>query len=446
MTSILRENKTTMALAFPIITGQLSQMLIGLVDTVMIGRVGTVELAAAAFSNVLFFVPFVFGIGLFASVSVMVAQAHGAQRDDEGREIYRNGYLLALILGLLMALGLIGTFPFLGQLGQPAAVVTAVPSYLLWMALSLIPTLPMFTIKHVAEARNRPWAVLWITLGGVGLNVIFNYVLIFGKFGSPALGLAGAGIATLLARLATWWALWVYQKQSNSIAPVRPDQWLRRPTFATCRQIARIGLPISCQLMLEVGTFGAVALLMGRFGSEALAAHQITVSCAGFTFMVPLGIAMAVTIRVGHSLGCGQPERCTPILIGAHATTFLVMGTSALTFLFGGAWIAGLFSPDPSLIEAAAGLLAIAAAFQIFDGGQVISMGGLRGIKDVNLPTALIFVGFWVIGIPLGAYLAFARDFGPRGLWIGLATGLGFAALVLTLRLAQKLRKKLKAN
>ncbi len=445
MTSIFRENKTTLALAFPIITGQLSQMLIGLVDTVMIGRVGTTELAAAAFSNVLFFFPFVFGIGLFAAISVMVAQAHGARQEDEGREIYRNGYLLALLLGVLMALGLIATFPILPFLGQPEAVVEAVPSYLFWMALSLIPTLPMLTIKHVAEARNRPWTVLWITLGGVGLNVVFNYILIFGKFGSPALGLAGAGIATLLARLATWWALWAYQKHSRSIAAIRPARWLQRPDLAKCRQIARIGLPISGQLMLEIGSFGAVALLIGRFGSEALAAHQITISCAGFTFMVPLGIAMAVTIRTGHSIGSGQPERCRPIVIGAHATTLLLMGTSALAFLLGGAWIAGLFSPDPGVIATTATLLAIAAAFQIFDGAQVVSMGGLRGIKDVNIPTAIIFVGFWLIGIPLGSYLAFARDFGPRGLWIGLASGLGFAALVLTLRLFQKLRKQIVA-
>jgi MATE family multidrug resistance protein len=441
LTGLLKENKVTLALAFPIITGQLSQMLMGLVDTLMIGRVGTVELAAAALTNVLFNFPFVLGIGLLVAVSVMVAHAHGSNDEEDAAEAYRNGYLLSIFLGLLLAASLLASIPFLGILKQPEDVTAAMPPYLFWMALSLFPTVPMLTIKHFAEAKNRPWTVLWIMMGGVLLNIILNYLLIFGKFGAPALGLEGAGVATFLARVLCWWGLWLYQKHSKALAGSRPVKWLQPLDRQKCAQAWKIGLPVTGQLAMEFGSFGAAAILIGQFGGAALAAHQITVSCAAFTFMIPLGLSMAVTIRVGHVIGAGETSRCRRIVIGSHATAFLVMGTTALFFLFAGEEIAALFSRDPEVIGLTASLLVFAAIFQIFDGAQVVSMGSLRGLKDVNLPTAIIFISFWMIGIPLGASLAFIWDYGARGLWIGLAAGLGVAAGILTARLAFKIHQ-----
>lgn len=416
-------------------------MLIGLVDTIMIGRVGTVELAAAAFTNVIFNFPFVVGIGLFAAVSVLVAQSHGAEEHKDGEEAYRNGYLLSLICGIVLAGALLATIPFLSLLGQPEEVVEATPRYLVWMALSLIPTLPMLTIKNFAEAKNRPWTVLWIMLGGVMVNIVMNYILIFGHFGAPALGLAGAGIATLIARLVTWWALWIYQKHAPALAESRPERWLKPLNIEKCKQLIKIGLPITGQLSMEFGSFAAAALIIGTFGSTALAAHQITINCAAFSFMIPLGLAMAVTIRVGHSIGAKEPERCMKILIGGHATSLMAMGVTATAFLFAGEAIASQFTRDPEVIALTVSLLFYAAAFQIFDGAQVISMGALRGIKDVNIPTAIIFTSFWIIGIPFGAWLAFYGGQEATGMWMGLATGLAIAAVVLTIRLVKKLRQ-----
>jgi MATE family multidrug resistance protein len=440
MKAILKENKKTLTLAFPIIAGQLSQMLLGLVDTLMIGRLGTVELAAAAFVNVLFFLAFVPAIGWFAAVSVQVSHAFGADRQSESAESFRNGLLVSILLGFLLSALLLALIPFLGLLRQPPEVVAMTPPYLLWVALSLIPIVPAMTIKSFAESRNHPWAVFWILLGGVGLNVLLNYALIFGELGAPALGLVGAGVATFIARLLSLGALLYYLNRSRSMAPGRPDRWLKRLDRAECAETARIALPVAGQLLLEIGAFTIAALLIGQFGSVALASHQIALTLASLTFMLPLGLSMAVTIRVAHSLGRGDAHQCRNLLTGAHITTFLIMGTCALTYVLAGDILARAFTTDPDVIALASSILVIVGFFQIFDGVQIISNSALRALRDVNVPTGIIFGCFWIVGIPLGALLAFAYDFGAQGLWIGLAAGLVVASFCLSIRLLGKLR------
>lgn len=429
-----------MALAFPIIGGQVSQMLLGLADTLMIGRLGTVELAAAALVNVLFYFPFVLAIGWFAAVSVQISHAHGGDRHAEAAESFRNGLLVSGIMGLVLAASLFVILPFLPYLRQPPEVTAMTPPYLAWVALSLITLVPAMTIKSFAEAKNHPWAVLWIMLAGVALNVLLNYILIFGNLGAPALGLAGAGLATFIARALTLVGLWYYLKHSKRLAPSRPTRWLAPLNWRECRSTLKIACPISGQLSLEFGAFAVAALLIGQFGPVALASHQIAITCASFTFMLPLGLAMAVTIRVAHSLGKGSGAQCRNILIGAHGTTLLMMSVCALVFILGGDQIAAAFTTDPAVITLTGSLLIVVALFQVFDGTQIISMSALRGMRDVNRPTGIIFFCFWVIGIPLGAALGFPGQMGALGLWIGLAIGLAFAALILSLRLSGKLR------
>ncbi|MEO0796207.1 MAG: MATE family efflux transporter [Verrucomicrobiota bacterium] len=441
MQSIIRENNQTLKLAFPIACGLLSHLLMGLIDTLMIGHLGTVELAAAAFSNVLHHFPFVMGFGLYSSVAVMVSHAHGSQNNGQATEAFRNGYLLALIFGLTMAVALIACIPFLHLFQQPAEVIEIVPEYLFWLALSLVPTFPMMTIKKFAEAQNQPWSVFWIMLCSVLLNIGLNYALIFGQLGAPQLGLAGAGIATLLARLASWAGLYFYLQKSSRLSATRPLKYIGPWNRSACQRTLRLAAPISGQLVMEYGAFAMAALLIGQFGSAALAAHQITLSCASFTFMIPLGISMAVTIRVGQALGSNDLASCKQIALGGHLSTLVVMVFCALVFVFGGDWIASAFSRDPDVVLLATALLGIAAAFQVFDGIQIISMGALRGLRDVNLPTLIIFVSFWLVGIPLGAGLAFFADMQTSGLWSGLASGLALAAAILSLRLMQKLRE-----
>ena len=433
--SIFRECRATMALAFPLIAGQVISMLMGLVDTLMIGRVGTDELATAAFVNVLFHTPFVLGIGLCGAVSILVAQAHGGLNRKSMAAVFRNGLLWSVVLGVAMMLLMLACLPFLGLFRQPEEVLALTPSYLVWLALSFVPMAPALVIKSFADAQNHPWPVLWIMLGSVLANVLLNYVLIFGHFGVPALGLAGAGIATLLARILMFVLMWIYLRRSFHLASSSPERWLLAPDVQISRDLFRISLPISGQLFLEFGAFSLGALLIGQFGAVALAAHQVTITCAATTFMVPLGLAMAVSIHVANTVAADRLDQTRDLVIGAHGIALLMMLTTAGTFIFGGEMIARSFTPDLAVVALAAKLFVVVAFFQIFDGAQVVSISALRGFKDVNLPTAMTLLSYWGGGIPLGAWLAFSLGLGATGIWIGLAFGLALAAVILTIRL-----------
>jgi MATE family multidrug resistance protein len=253
------------------------------------------------------------------------------------------------------------------------------------------------------------------------------------------LGLTGAGVATFLSRTVTLLAIWGYLRQSKTLAPSRPRQWLIPLQRKESGELIRMATPISGQMLMEFGAFATATLLVGQFGSVSLAAHHIALTCAATTFMVPLGLAMALTIRVGHTLGSGEPDRCRRVIIGAYVSAFLFMCSAAAFFIFGREWIAHGFTRDPQVIELTLTLLLITAVFQIFDGGQIISMGALRGLKDVNIPTALVFACCWLFGLPLGVWLAFFQGGEAIGQWWGLALGLALTAAMLTLRLIHRM-------
>ncbi len=441
MKALFAETRKTLRLAFPIMVGQLGQMLLGLADTLMVGRVGTVELAAVAFVNVLVTIAIVVGIGLSAAVSVQVSHAHGAEDAPAASEILRHGLLLCVAGGMLMGGVLLALTPFLWLFHQPAEVIAITPPYLAWVAASMAFMMPTMVIKAFAEAKNHPWPVFGIQIAGVLLNVALNRVFIFGLGSMPAWGLTGAGFATFLARLATLAAIWGYLRGSRTLAGSRPVRWLHRLDPRECRALLRLAAPIAGGLTLEFGAFALGALLIGQFGSIPLAAHQIAITCAATTYMFPLGISIAVSIRMGHSMGGGNATLCRRIVLGAHAVGILIMGGFALAYIFGGQAIAAAFNPDPTLVALAVRLLVIAAIFQLFDGIQIISMGGLRGLRDVHVPALLIFVSYWMLALPLGSYLGFHRGQGAVGLWVGLALGIAVAAAILSLRLSQRLRR-----
>lgn len=443
MSSLLQENRKTLALALPLIAGQLSQMLLGLTDTLMIGRVGTVDLAAAAFANALLYLPLSLTIGLAVAVSIQVAYYHGAGQRRRAGESLRHGLFISLILALVLAALICLSVPFLGYLDPPDEVLALVPPYLYWVGFSFLAMVPTMVIKSFAEAQSEPWMVLWIQLGGVALNVILNVVFIFGHLGVPALGLTGAGIATCLSRFLTVAALWYYLVRSRRLKVALPPVWLRRLERAECMTLTKMACPIGGQMLIEIGAFTMGAFLIGQFGAVALAAHQIAVTCATVTFMLPLGLAMAVTIRVGHAVSADEPVRCRRIVVGAQGMGMLMMGTCALSYVFLGNLIARGFTLDPDVVSLTSTILIIVAIFQLFDGIQVISSAALRGMRDVNCPTFILFVCFWLVAIPLGAALGFIGQHGALGVWTGLAVGLGLAAIALSLRLWFKLRKVL---
>ena len=432
-----RELRPTLALAFPIIIGQVSQMLIGLTDSAFIGRVGTVPLAAAAFTNGVFGVFYVVGIGLLLGAGVFAARDHGAGDEAGCAAWLRHGRALALAVGLgsLAVMALLSTQ--LHRFGQPPEVVAIVRPFFLLIATSFVPALVFQVQRQFAESLGRPWIPMGIILADVVLNVFLNWVLVFGHLGFPALGLVGAGWATLLARLAAVAAIAWLLRASPHFAAVRNAPWAgwERARFVALLQL---GVPAGGMLLFEAGAFAASALMMGWLGTLPLAAHQIAIGCASLTFMVPLGLALAVSLRISKALGAGRRDALRPIGFGALATGLACMVGFALVFALAGRFITAGFTPAADVAALAAQLLVVAAIFQLFDGGQVISAGALRGLGDVKVPTLITFIAYWVISLPLGYGLAFHTPLGPVGVWTGLASGLAFAAVFLGWRFHHK--------
>jgi len=434
--AIFHENRKTLALAAPIIAGHVGQMLMGWADTLMVGHVGITPLAACAFANTILAVALVFGFGIMSSVSVRASQAFGAGRGTG--KVYRAGLLLGALLGLLLCAGVLALLPVLEWFHQPHAVNIAVTPFLALTAISIIPVMLFTASKTFSESLSRPWPAFWIVIGGVALNVALNFVFIFGNLGAPALGLTGAGIATLTARVATVVALLVFMSRSRYFRPHLGHAAGERSMRRELLDLLHIGLPAGGQYLAEVGAFAAASLMMGWIGVNALAAHQIAITCAATTFMVPLGIGMAVTVRVGQAAGAGEFERVRPISFGGLGMALVVMACTALGFILGSRGIAGLFVSEPDVLALSASLLVVAGFFQLVDGAQIVAMNALRGLADVRVPMLLAIFSYWCVALPLSWLLTFRVGVGPAGVWSGLAIGLLVAAGLLSWRFLWK--------
>lgn len=439
MPRFVSELRQSLLLAGPIVAGQVGQMLMSLADSVMIGQVGTVPLAASAFASAVAHVLMIPGLGLLSPVSVRVAQAKGIDDHRGAGEELRHGLAIAIIAGIGCALLLFGAFPFLGYLDQSPEVVEESIPYLGYIGASLLPILLFHALKQFYEGSHRPTAPMWILMGGVLLNVILNWIFIYGKLGAPALGLAGAGLATLISRWAIVFALFAALVRSRQFAQDLPTRWLAPLHYPRLRSFLGVGVPIAFQYSFEVGAFSVAGILMGRFGAVPLAAHQIALSCAAFTFMFPLGLSMAAGVRVGQAFANGDHQRIPSIGRSCLVASGAIMLLFGLVFLFAGNEIASAFTRSsdvsgPAVVALAAKLLIVAGIFQLFDGTQVVAIGALRGLNDVILPTLITFVAYWVLAIPFAWILAFPVGLGPMGVWLGLAAGLATAAVFLATR------------
>jgi MATE family multidrug resistance protein len=433
-----REGRLTAALALPLAAGQISQIFISLADTLMVGRLGVLPLAAATFANNILYVPFIFGLGFSMAISIRVSQARGAGDREAARAALRHGLYLALIVGALTMLGGWGIQPFLGFFHQDPEIIRAVPRYFLLIAASMIPAMGAMAVKNHADAMNKPWPPFWIMLAAGGLNVLFNWLFIYGNLGAPRLGLDGAGVATLLARLAMlaamiWWCM-----RAEAVRDWVPVDWFRAPEWRAVRNLIGLGLPASLQLLAEVSAFVMVTLLIGTLGPAALASHQVAMTCAATIFMVPLGLSMALTVRMGEAWGAREPARLRFILVSGWGLALAFTACSAQGFLFFNHTIAGWFLTEPKARALTASLLLVSAAFQVSDAMQVSSGGALRGLGDVKVPVWVALVAYWVIAIPAGWLLAFRAGMGVAGMWWGITFGLTTTAIALGLRVWRK--------
>jgi MATE family multidrug resistance protein len=424
-----QEVRPTFALALPIMAGMVSQMLMGLADSIMVGRVGVVPLAAAALVSAMGHLPLVFGLGLLSGVSVLTAQAYGARQPAAAGEVLRHGLALSALVGLLAMLSLFALHPLLGRLGQSPEVAAASGPYLLLFGVSLWPALLAHGCKQFSDALNHPWRPTLVMLGSVLLNILLNWILIYGNWGAPALGLAGAGWATVIARLVLAVVLVSYVFRAPTMRAFHPPRWRARFSGAQFRSLFKVGWPVGAQHFFEVSAFALAAVMMGWIGADAIAAHQIAISCAAMTFMSALGIGAAACIRVGHAYGARQFARTRRIGFSSIALAATLMGGFGIMFALAGQPIAALFIESATVVALTAQLLIVAAVFQIADGVQVTAISALRGLADVRVPAAIAVVAYWLVALPVGYLLAFRAQLGAVGLWIGLAAGLSAAAL-----------------
>ncbi len=437
--SLLSENRRTLSLAVPIISGHLGQMLMGLVDAVLVGWVGVVPLAACGFANTLISVPMVFGFGVLSAVSVRAAHSYGAGRSSEAAESVRGGLGVALIISVPVLLALYGFLPHIGVFGQPREVNEAVVGYLILCGWSMVPVFFTCVSKNFCEALGRPWEPFWIMMGGVFLNALLSWILIFGKLGAPAMGLTGAGLATLLARITVMAAMFAYPAMSRALSASWPSDWFAGGTGTSIRRILTLGLPAGGLHLCEVSGFAFGSLMMGWIGVVPLAAHQIAITCAATTFMVPLGLSQAVCVRVGQARGAEKLERLRSIIFGALILAVAFMGVFVVVFMLCGKSIAGWFVEDPQVVLLTSQLLLIAGIFQIFDGIQVVSSGALRGFEDTRIPMFIGILSYWIIALPVSWFAGFVLGWGARGVWFGFVVGLAVAAATLLWRVIWKM-------
>jgi multidrug resistance protein, MATE family len=436
----LKESRATLLLAVPIIIGQVSQMLMGVTDSVMIGRTGTVPLAASSFGGGVFNIFFIIGVGLLTPVAVFVSRSKGAGRHDEAGEYLRHGLFLAFAAG---AAG-IGIIFFLSRhlalFRQRPEVAEAVNPFLMLIGVSLLPVLAYLAMRQFAESMGRPWMPMLMILGGVVLNAFLNWVLIYGHLGAPALGLTGSGISTLFSRTLGTAVIFLWLRFDPAMRPAWPRRWLAPISWDRMRRMLAVGMPVSGNLLFEGGAFAAATVMMGWLGAAALAAHQIAISCAALTFMIPLGLSFAVGIRIGTAVGGGHHSKLRSISAGAMGLSVAQSVFFTVVYLVWGRALASFFIGDGLVISTATLLLVVAAVFQVFDGAQVVNSAALRGLTDVRIPAAITFISYWVVAIPLGYVLGIRGTLGPAGIWIGLAAGLAGAAIFLGARFVRLTR------
>jgi len=422
----------TLALACPMMAGQVGQMLTGLADTLMVGHVGTVPLAGAAFGTSLVSVAFVFGIGLLSSVGVLTSQAHGAHMYQTIRTILPSSVWLSLTVGATLAILLVLLQPCFFLFHQQPAVLDKALPFMVVLGWSLVPALAFMSAKTFCESLSKPLVPMLMMYLGVGLNIFLNWVLIFGNLGAPSLGLMGAGWATLASRIVTLCGTLFYclHVTGSGLSHLSPG----RAQMAAIRSLLKIGLPVGFQLLSEISAFAFAAILMGLISTTALAAHQIAITCAATTFMFPLGISQAVTVRIGQAVGARSDSMVRIIAFGGIALSGFVMLGFAALYCGLSQSIAALFNSDPEVVALTSTLLIIAGLFQLADGVQITAMGSLRGLADVRVPMLFSFAFYWIGAIPIGYFTAFVCRAGAVGIWNGLATSLFIAAVTLTAR------------
>ena len=439
------EIRGTLTLAVPLALAQLAQIAINTTDVVMMGWLGRDDLAAGTLGGNLLFPTFLFGMGIVTATAPMMAQALGGRQYRAIRRTARQGFWVALAYAVPMGLLLWNVEQVFALFDAADESTALAQAYLRAAVWSLLPGLWIVVLRSFVSAHSRPRSVLVVTIVGVGVNALGNYTLMFGNFGFPALGVVGAGVSTSIVNIVMFIALMAFVLQDRRFKRYYLLVRFWRSDWPRFREILRLGMPIGLAILAESGMFAAGSILMWMIGTNELAAHGIALQCAAVAFMVQLGISHAATVRVGLAAGRGDPG-------GVHRAGWVALGLGGVysvipiaLFWFMPWTLLDLFldfdqPANLELAEVAVAFLGVAAIFQFVDGVQVIAVGNLRGLKDTRVPMVIAAIGYWPIGFTVGALLGLTTPLGGTGVWIGLACGLAFVAVVATHRFHRRER------
>jgi MATE family, multidrug efflux pump len=441
------EIRATLTLAWPLVLTNIAQTAMPTTDVIFIGRLGPDALAAAALGTNLFFAFLFFALGIVTATAPMIARELGRNRHSarDVRRTFRQGLWLAVAVTVPIWAVLWHAETLLVWLGQEPALAARAGLYMRALQWSLLPFLGYVVVRSLISAMERPMSALWVGLCAIVLNAVAGYALIYGSFGFPRLELIGAGIATTFSSTVLFGGLSLYLLIDRRFRRYRFFGRFWRPDWPRVRELWRLGLPIGLALAFEVTIFNIAALLMGLIGAASLAAYAIALQVASLSFMVPLGLNQAVTIRVGRAFGAGDVDGIRKAGWTAYVLGILFMSVPAMMMLFAPRLIVGVFLDlsDPAnaaVVALAVSFLAFAGFFQVFDGAQTIGSGMLRGLHDTRVPMIFAAIGYWGIGLPLGVVLGFATPLAGAGIWIGLAAGLATVASMMTTRWVMRKR------
>jgi multidrug resistance protein, MATE family len=439
MTQRQSELRAMFSLAAPLVLTELGWMAMGIVDTMFVGRVSADAIGAVSLGTSVFYAIAVFASGLFYGIDTLVSQSFGAGDRDDCHHSLINGIWLALFLipGVMGFVWLM--IPAMARFGINASVLGDTTPYIRALNWSAPPLMLFFCLRRYLQSIGIVRPILLVLITANLVNAAGNWIFVFGNFGAPRMGAEGAAWSTCVSR--------VYMLAAMILIVWRRDpgafivSW--RPDFPRIGKLLKLGMPAAGQIGLETSVFATVTILIGKLSSAILAGHQIALTVVSTTFMMPLGISSAAAVRVGHAIGRRDPEGAsragwTALALGAGA-----MSAGALAMLVIPQAVARLFTPDVAIIAAASPLLRVAAFFQLFDGLQVTATGALRGAGDTRTPMLCHFAGYWILGLPLGAFLYFRESLGAVGLWTGLSAGLIVIGIILVWvwqRTARKLR------
>ena len=443
LSHLTKEFSYNWKLAAPVIMGMLGHTFVGLVDNIMVGQLGSAELAAVSLGNSFFFVAMSLGIGFSTAITPLVAEADSEDDFNKGKSAFKHGLFLCIVLSLLLFGMILLAKPLMYLMKQPEEVVVLTMPYLDIIAISLIPLIIFQGFKQFSDGLSLTKHAMYATIAANLINVGINYLLIFGKFGFPKMGILGAGIGTLVSRIAMIIIIWILLKNNQKAKAFVTQIKLFVLDSTMLKRIINLGLPSAMQMFFEVAIFTSAIWLSGLLGKNAQAANQIALNLSSMTFMIAMGLSVTAMIRVGNQKGLKNYVELQRIAKSIFLMGIMFASVFALLFfifhdIFPALYLdledVNNYLDNQEVVAIASKLLLVAALFQISDSAQVVFLGALRGLQDVKTPTILTFVSYWVIGFPTSYFLGKETAYGSTGIWIGLLVGLASASIFLYLR------------